>query len=45
MNDTRAFQALEQTVGQNFTARLVDVDARLSELVQTRDPRAAEPGL
>lgn len=45
MSDTRAFQALAVTVGERFTERLADVDARLNELVGSSDPRAAEPGL
>lgn len=45
MSDTRAFQALAETVGAEFTGRLVDVEARLAEIVGQRDRVAAEPGL
>lgn len=45
MSDTRAFQALAETVGAEFTGRLADVEARLVEIVERRDPVAAEPGL
>ncbi len=41
----RAYRALRETVGQDYTRRLVDIDKRLIELAETRDPRAAEPGL
>lgn len=41
----RAYRALRETVGQDYTHRLVDIDKRLIELAETRDPRAAEPGL
>lgn len=43
--DTRAFQALARTVGEGITGRLVDVEAKLTELVEARDPRAAAPAL
>lgn len=45
MSDTRAFQALSKTVGSEFTGRLGEVEARLSELVEVREPAAAEPAL
>ncbi|MBI5310936.1 MAG: polyprenyl synthetase family protein [Actinobacteria bacterium] len=45
MSDTRAFQALVDTVGADVTARLSDVERRLAEIVEVREPRAAEPGL
>ncbi|MFY9489148.1 MAG: polyprenyl synthetase family protein [Solirubrobacterales bacterium] len=45
MSDTRAFQALVETVGERVTTRLVDVEQRLNEIVEVRDPVAAEPGL
>jgi len=43
--DTRAFQALAQTVGDRTTSRLADVEERLAQIVGARDPLAAEPGL
>ncbi|MFY9469214.1 MAG: polyprenyl synthetase family protein, partial [Solirubrobacterales bacterium] len=45
MSDTRAFQALVETVGERVTARLADVELRLGEIVAARDPRASGPGL
>lgn len=45
MSDTRAFQALVESVGAGVTERLADVEQRLSEIVERREPRAAEPGL
>lgn len=43
--DTRAFQALTATVGERIVARLVDVEARLTAIVQTRDPAATDAAL
>jgi geranylgeranyl pyrophosphate synthase len=43
--DTRAFQALAATVGESITGRLVDVELKLAEIVESRDPRASEPAL
>lgn len=43
--DTRAFQALSATVGDEIVARLSDVEQRLAELVEARDPVAAGPAL
>ncbi|MGB0872087.1 MAG: polyprenyl synthetase family protein [Solirubrobacterales bacterium] len=43
--DTRAFRALVETVGESITARLSDVERRLTELVEARDPRASGPAL
>jgi geranylgeranyl pyrophosphate synthase len=43
--DTRAFQALSATVGESITARLADVEARLTEIVEARDPGATGPSL
>ncbi len=43
--DTRAFRALVETVGESITARLSDVERRLTELVDARDPRASGPAL
>jgi geranylgeranyl pyrophosphate synthase len=43
--DTRAFQALAATVGESITARLADVEQRLAEIVEARDPRASDPAL
>lgn len=45
MSDTRAFQALSDTVGAEFTGRLAEVEARLAQIVERREPAAAEPGL
>lgn len=43
--DTRAFQALSATVGESIVARLADVERRLTEIVEVRDPVAAAPAL
>ena len=43
--DTRAFQALADSVGDRITSRLADVERRLTAIVEVRDPVAAEPGL
>ncbi|MGK2879054.1 MAG: polyprenyl synthetase family protein [Solirubrobacterales bacterium] len=43
--DTRAFQALAATVGESITSRLVDVEQRLTEIVEAREPGATEPAL
>lgn len=43
--DTRAFQALTRTVGEEIVGRLADVEARLTEIVETRDPGATGPSL
>lgn len=43
--DTRAFQALSATVGDQIVARLSDVETRLTEIVETRDPGATGPSL
>lgn len=43
--DTRAFRALVETVGEGITGRLADVEVRLNELVEARDPCAAAPAL
>lgn len=43
--DTRAFQALAATVGESITARLADVEQRLTEIVEARDPGATAPAL
>lgn len=43
--DTRAFDALTATVGESIVARLTDVERRLAEIVQTRDPAATGPSL
>jgi geranylgeranyl pyrophosphate synthase len=43
--DTRAFNALTATVGEGIVARLTDVEARLAELVESRDERATGPAL
>jgi geranylgeranyl pyrophosphate synthase len=43
--DTRAFRALSATVGETITARLADVETRLTEIVERRDPVAARPAL
>lgn len=43
--DTRAFQALTATVGDSIVARLSDVERRLTEIVETRDPGATAPAL
>ncbi len=43
--DTRAFQALSATVGEGITARLADVEVRLTEIVESRDPGATAPSL
>lgn len=43
--DTRAFDALTATVGESIVARLTDVERRLVEIVQTRDPAATGPSL
>ena len=43
--DTRAFQALTATVGDSIVARLSDVERRLTEIVETRDPAATAPAL
>lgn len=45
MNDMRAYKALRETVGEEFTRHLSVIDDRLIELAESRDPRAAEPGL
>ncbi|MGH2906566.1 MAG: polyprenyl synthetase family protein [Solirubrobacterales bacterium] len=43
--DTRAFQALAETVGDRITSRLSDVESHLAAIVEQRDPLASEPGL
>jgi geranylgeranyl pyrophosphate synthase len=43
--DTRAFEALTRTVGDSITARLGDVEQRLTAIVSARDPRASEAAL
>lgn len=43
--DTRAFQALTATVGDSIVGRLADVERRLTEIVETRDPAATTPSL
>lgn len=43
--DTRAFNALTATVGEGIVARLADVESRLAEIVEARDPRATGPSL
>lgn len=43
--DTRAFQALSATVGESITARLADVEIRLTEIVESRDAAAVVPAL
>lgn len=43
--DTRAFQALSETVGTGITDRLAGVERRLIELVGARDERVTAPAL
>lgn len=43
--DTRAFQAVTASVGEGIVGRLADVEQRLTELVEARDPVAAAPAL
>jgi geranylgeranyl pyrophosphate synthase len=43
--DTRAFQALTRTVGESIVARLPEVEERLTEIVESRDPGATGPSL
>ncbi|HEV7918994.1 MAG TPA: polyprenyl synthetase family protein [Solirubrobacterales bacterium] len=45
MSDTAAFQSLIETVGEEVTGRLSDVESRLNELVSTRDDSASGPAL
>ena len=46
MSDTRAFQALVESVGAGVTARLDDVEARLAEIVEpARAARRPSPAL
>lgn len=41
--DTRAFQALTATVGDSIVGRLADVETRLSQIVDSRNPDATGP--
>ncbi|MFT4048536.1 MAG: polyprenyl synthetase family protein [Solirubrobacterales bacterium] len=43
--DTRAFQALTATVGDQIVGRLADVEQRLLEIVDARHPDATGPSL